>query len=210
MRKQSKNKERISVNFNNNRKEEKTQTIILTIIILIAFAFVVRLYIYIKEEKRLEIEDYNKKVLAYNKQVEENIKNKKENHDNNQYDYEHIEKTETSLKFDNNLYGNRLYSIHHSLYNNYRDSEFLKNLEPFFDNLTVIRINKEKIHNFEIKGLLTRYGNFTYIIYKRTNIQEYDNQIIKELERLKKIKFREQIKDIDFSMTITNKYHLIK
>ncbi len=114
------------------------------------------------------------------------------------------------LKLDNNIYSNNLYNIQNSIYNYYQDKEFLKNLEPFFNNLTVIKLPRnDKIYEFEIKGILSRYGNFSYIIYKRTNIIEFDNEVIKELERFKKIKFREQQKDIDFSLTITNKYKLI-
>ena len=74
----------------------------------------------------------------------------------------------------------------------------------------IVLPNNDKIYESEIKGMLSEYGNFTYIIYKRTHILEYDNQVIQELNKLKSIKFREQSKDVYFNLTVTNQYKLIR
>ncbi|OCL82863.1 hypothetical protein [Arcobacter porcinus] len=117
----------------------------------------------------------------------------------------------THLRLDNNIYSNDFYNIEYAINRKYKDTEFTKNLEPFFNNLTKIEIpNNDRIYEFEIKGMLSEYGNFTYILYKRTNILEYDNKVIKELNRLKSIKFRNQIKDVHFFLTLTNQYNLIR
>ncbi|OCL86850.1 hypothetical protein AAX26_01156 [Aliarcobacter thereius] len=130
---------------------------------------------------------------------------------NQNYNKQYKQVFRTHLKLDNNIYSNDFYYIENAINRKYRDLEFTRNLEPFFNNLTRIEIPKnDRIYEFEIKGMLSEYGNFTYILYKRTNILEYDNKVIKELNRLKSIKFRNQIKDVHFFLTLTNQYNLIR
>lgn len=184
-------------------KNSNISTVMILGLLFICAVFITYLLITIIKEKDL----MNQNNL---KQIEKANNNQYYQNDQEIRKEEQLIYKRNHLKLDNNIYSNNLYNIQNSIYNYYQDKEFLKNLEPFFNNLTVIKLPKnDKIYEFEIKAILSRYGNFSYIIYKRTNIIEFDNAVIKELERFKKIKFREQQKDIDFSLTITNKYKLI-
>ncbi|MDY3204469.1 MAG: hypothetical protein RBR70_05300 [Arcobacter sp.] len=213
--KKANKKEEPILNFKENNKEEpilnisnseskKINTLgllILGILFIISIFMTYFVYSVIKEKNQSN-ENFTKELERMNGigYTQNTTENKEEN----------LILKRNHLKLDNNIYSNNLYTIQNKIYNTYKDIEFIKNLEPFFNNLTTIVLPaNDKIYEFEIKGILSRYGNFSYIIYKRTNIIEYDNEVIRELERLKKIKFREQKKDIDFSLTITNRYKLI-
>lgn len=186
-----------------NNKNSNISTILILGLLFVCAVFITYLLITMIKERDL----MNQENL---KQIER--ERNSQNYQNNQIikKEEQVIYKRNHLKLDNNIYSDNLSNIQYVILDYYKDREFLKNLEPFFNNLTVIKLPRnDKIYEFEIKGILSRYGNFSYIIYKRTNIIEFDNEVIKELERFKKIKFREQHKDIDFSLTITNKYKLI-
>lgn len=174
--------------------------ILFTILLIFLVAFgAYFIYIYLEESK----EEMNKRQRAIEQQT------KLLQSQNSQKQSKQSLKTHIVL--DNNIYSNNFNNIAYSINMNYRDVEFTKNLEPFFTNLTNIEISKnDRVYEFEIKGYLSKSGNFTYSINKRTNITEYDSRLIKELDRLKGIKFNEQKKDVDFYLTVTNRYNLIK
>lgn len=186
-----------NMNFNNaNEKDSKLPLLILIILFICAILVTFIVIDKINENEKTTQNKINEEKTIIKKQYSQN------------QSYEKVKRND--LKLDNNLYSDNLYKIQNEIYNNYKDSEFVKNLEPFFNNLTIIELPKDnKIYEFEIKGIISKYGNFSYVPYTRTNILEYDNAVIRELERLRKIKFREQTKDIDFSLTVTNKYKLI-
>lgn len=187
----------------NNLENKKTNILGLFILILLIIGSAFMTYfIFTIIQERNENKNFTKELERINNigYTQNTTENKEEN----------LILKRNHLKLDNDIYSNNLYTIQNKIYNAYKDIEFVKNLEPFFNNLTsIILPTNDKIYEFEIKGIISRYGNFSYIIYKKTNIIEFDNEVIKELERFKKIKFREQKKDIDFSLTITNKYKLI-
>jgi hypothetical protein len=201
-----------------NFKEEKDHTALgIGLISIFAISFTVGLYLYIDNEKQKEIDKYNEKVVEYNKRLmeerasEEKYKRINDNYVNN-YNKEKKDyrTTGTVIKLEDRLYANNYYQIKRSLDYKYGDNAFTQNLKPFFDNLTNIQLPTDKIYNIEIVGTISKYGNFFYKLYNKSNIIEYDEKLIKELERFKKIQFRNQRKDIDFNMILTNKYHLIK
>lgn len=191
----------------NNLESKKSNILGLFILVLLIIGSIFMTYfiysiISERNEQNKQNENFTKELERMNNNVfsQDRIENKEET----------IIYKKNHLKLDNDIYSNNLYAVKNRIYNTYKDIEFVKNLEPFFNNLTTIILPaNDKIYEFEIKGIISRYGNFSYIIYKRTNIIEYDNQVIRELERIKKIKFREQQKDVDFSLTITNRYKLI-
>ena len=201
------------MNFNISSKENKDENkekINIPLLILFLIFFGLSIWItYLIITKLSGIEEKN---TIQQQRAEEYKRN---NYIQQQQNKNNREKTiinqRNSIRLDNNIYSDNLYNIAYVINNYYKDYEFTKNLQPFFNILSKIVLpSNDKIYEFEIKGMLSQYGNFTYVIYKRTNILEYDNQIIQELNRLKTIKFREQSKDVHFSLTITNQYKLIR
>lgn len=202
---------KINLDYKDNEKTSITVWILFIISISIAF-----LLTYFMITKLAELEEQNNQK---NRIKQEEIKRAKqyqrENYakqQNKDYQRERIiQQQKNSIRLDNNIYSDNLYSIQFDLHRYYRDSEFVRNLEPFFNNLTNIYLPKnDKIYEFEIKGTISQTGKFRFIVYKRTHIKNYDNEIIKELNRLKTIQFREQSKDVHFYLTVTNKYKLIR
>lgn len=115
------------------------------------------------------------------------------------------------IRLDNNIYSNNLKSVYNKIGQYYGDYEFARNLEPFFNILSKIQIpSNNRIYEFEIKGMLSEYGNFSYNLYGTTGINEFDTFVKNELDRFRNIRFREQSKDVHFYFTITNRYNLIK
>lgn len=198
------------VNLNISNKE-KNNVINIPLLILFFIGFGLAIWItYFIITKLSGIEERNKIQQQRAEEYKRNYYLQQQQNKNYQKE-KVINQQRNSIRLDNNIYSDNLYNIQYIVNLYYGDYEFTKNLEPFFSNLTEIYLPKnDKIYEFEIKGMLSEYGNFTYIIYKRTNILEYDNQIIEELNRLKKIKFREQSKDVHFYLTVTNKYKLIR
>lgn len=204
----------INLNLSNTEKKKEGINIPILILFFISLGLAIGITYFIIFKLSGIVEERNKEQIRIQKQEEQKylLERYLQQEKNKNYQREKtITNQRNSIKLDNNIYSDNIYNIQLAINLHYGDNEFTKNLEPFFNNLTTIQLPKnDKIYEFEIKGMLSKYGNFTFIIYKRTNILEYDNQVIKELNRLKKIKFREQRKDVHFYLTVTNKYKLIR
>jgi cbb3-type cytochrome oxidase subunit 3 len=203
-----------NINFNSSNlnkninfaEERKSKAPIIILIILFIISIIMTYFVYEKIKKAEEENIKAQQIIEYQRQLREAQKQNQVKQINTYY-----QNNRTTMKLDGNMYSNNFYNIEYSINNYYQDREFTKNLEAIFNTLTNINIkNTNEVYEFEFKGLMSRFGDFTYIPYRKTNNTEYNEAIFKELNRFKNIKFREQSKDVSFSFTLTNKYQLIR
>lgn len=90
-------------------------------------------------------------------------------------------------------------------YTRYEDYNFIYNIQTIINELNKIKSKEnENDYKIEIVGNISEYGNLFYKIYKRNNSYFYDDDFNKTLENLKKVKFREQSKNVNFKIYIHN------
>lgn len=197
-----------NINFNENEEEKKSKIPIIILGILFIICIIMTYLVYNKIKDAQEVNVRNQQIEEYNKKLNEY---QTRNNQVKQLNPSYQNNTRTTMQLDGNMYSNNFYNIEYSINNYYKDREFTKNLEAFFNTLTSININNtNEIYEFEFKGLISRFGDFTYIPYRKTSNTEYNEAIFRELNRFKNIKFREQSKDVSFSFILTNKYQLIR
>lgn len=115
----------------NNLENKKTNILGLFILILLIIGSAFMTYfIFTIIQERNENKNFTKKLERINNigYTQNTTENKEEN----------LILKRNHLKLDNDIYSNNLYTIQNKIYNTYKDIEFVKNLEPFFNNLTSI------------------------------------------------------------------------
>lgn len=176
-------KENIKINLN-KELEDDNSTIIYLIATLLMIGLVIGLYLYYENETKKEIE-----YLKAQKIIQSN------EYSNNRIKYEN-EKKETINKkgfkisyknLDNNTY-----------FYDYNTNIILDNIKSVLSN------KNDNDYKIEIICNISKYGTFFYKMYNIKSNKEYNENFIKILNEMKKIKFREKEKDSNFKITIHN------